>query len=687
MQVVNEVESLKKLKLLHLKSLCRDKNLAISGTKAVLIGRLTGLPPEKASSTKSKKKVTSTKTGEGQVETDCIGQASGDALINTPSNTSQAPGESVLTESSNHEQLGIYHDFEQPEKNVQPVDDQRSPPRSHEDRGEVSPVTEESTARPWWLDLQLVSNVTSYYGRSGKLTHQLSIQPHGTGYTQAVEPNAVNSYTASHSFFARDEDQITPNLLAREYEPVGQPHSSLIKATPILDMTLTRKLGGNCLSSPYEPAPYDEERREVSTVTEQGEARPERSGGQLPSTARHYQRVAPTSPNLSHAIAPTMVFAQGQDRALGHMLAQDYDPRGLLEIPSRVEPTPIQDITCKRKFIEKPFVTPFKKISKPNCNTIQKPCLENLLTCDSIDLHVNWYNRIFDKLLDRLESPEEDKQDLKRLGMITKAQLIEISVGDEKIQAISCLRFLIARLYNKLSTMEEEGSSLFSVLSLPSVIKVEEVTKGISCGMLTSKETVYFISYTGELLGSDSQLVSDPKRNIRSDWEEFIKSRSIDDINECKDLLELVRTSDFDTYPHGISRHFISGCNDSELLEHAKTYVLANLAPNSTSGEWKSIFDCFAEFNSIHKSMPTTKTSTSTSLSLFLPASHYVEKVYRKTELDKLLHEAICSIQTSNRTHLCLKLTGQIIGNDQEGVVILWQELLGCDVEGVKRLM
>jgi hypothetical protein len=83
--------------------------------------------------------------------------------------------------------------------------------------------------------------------------------------------------------------------------------------------------------------------------------------------------------------------------------------------------------------------------------------------------------------------------------------------------------------------------------------------------------------------------------------------------------------------------------------------------------------------------MPNTKTSTSPSLSLFLPASHYVEKVYRESEHGKILHEAICSIQTSNRTHFCLKLTGQIIGNDQEGVVIIWQELLGCDAEGVKK--
>lgn len=76
--------------------------------------------------------------------------------------------------------------------------------------------------------------------------------------------------------------------------------------------------------------------------------------------------------------------------------------------------------------------------------------------------------------------------------------------------------------------------------------------------------------------------------------------------------------------------------------------------------------------------------TTKSELAMFLPSAHYVEKVYRTAEDGKSLHEAICAIQTARRTHLCLRMTGQIIGNDEEGLVALWGELLGCDERGVR---
>lgn len=73
-------------------------------------------------------------------------------------------------------------------------------------------------------------------------------------------------------------------------------------------------------------------------------------------------------------------------------------------------------------------------------------------------------------------------------------------------------------------------------------------------------------------------------------------------------------------------------------------------------------------------------------LGLYLPSVHHVESVSLSTAAHggKPLHPLVASVQTdSGRAHLCLRLTGQVVGNEEDGMVDVWRTLLACDARGV----
>ena len=56
---------------------------------------------------------------------------------------------------------------------------------------------------------------------------------------------------------------------------------------------------------------------------------------------------------------------------------------------------------------------------------------------------------------------------------------------------------------------------------------------------------------------------------------------------------------------------------------------------------------------------------------LFLPQQHCIESVSFMAHL----HPALCVVQTINFAHLVVALTGQVVGNEDEGLFEGWQSV------------
>ena len=61
---------------------------------------------------------------------------------------------------------------------------------------------------------------------------------------------------------------------------------------------------------------------------------------------------------------------------------------------------------------------------------------------------------------------------------------------------------------------------------------------------------------------------------------------------------------------------------------------------------------------------------------------HHVEKVSFISRDGQALHPAVACVQTPNREYFVLRENGLQIGCEEDGVVNLWMELLGCTASG-----
>lgn len=63
---------------------------------------------------------------------------------------------------------------------------------------------------------------------------------------------------------------------------------------------------------------------------------------------------------------------------------------------------------------------------------------------------------------------------------------------------------------------------------------------------------------------------------------------------------------------------------------------------------------------------------------------HHVESTHFTTRTQTALHPALAIVQTPGREYYILKDNGMQIGCEEDGVVEVWQRIVGCDVRGVK---
>ena len=100
--------------------------------------------------------------------------------------------------------------------------------------------------------------------------------------------------------------------------------------------------------------------------------------------------------------------------------------------------------------------------------------------------------------------------------------------------------------------------------------------------------------------------------------------------------------------------------------------------PHSISGSYEST----STSSHLYSSLPipiVSKTFAPKKLGFYLPPPLCVESIH----FDALMIAELAIIQTVGQGGLIvLRLTGQSIGNEVEGVGRLWQEILECDERG-----
>ncbi|KAH8088569.1 hypothetical protein HD553DRAFT_257406, partial [Filobasidium floriforme] len=176
---------------------------------------------------------------------------------------------------------------------------------------------------------------------------------------------------------------------------------------------------------------------------------------------------------------------------------------------------------------------------------------------------------------------------------------------------------------------------------------------------------------------------------LRPDWQAYLESKT--DISRCPStsavLLDRVRTKHEEDFSQGIARIWLKRMEanlDADVVRVAKRYVLSNVALNSISGELLSTMQMDAIWAG--KAGAEVKPKVWNTVSLFLPESHQVELVsFNITTNGKRyeLHPSIAVVARKTSEDLVLRMTGQVIGNVDQGVSELYKHVLGCDDRGV----
>ncbi len=63
---------------------------------------------------------------------------------------------------------------------------------------------------------------------------------------------------------------------------------------------------------------------------------------------------------------------------------------------------------------------------------------------------------------------------------------------------------------------------------------------------------------------------------------------------------------------------------------------------------------------------------------------HHVESVHFMSPRGDELHPAVAVVQTPHREYFVLRDNGMQIGCEEEGVAVVWQEILQCDDKGLQ---
>ncbi|PCH39764.1 hypothetical protein WOLCODRAFT_67849 [Wolfiporia cocos MD-104 SS10] len=284
---------------------------------------------------------------------------------------------------------------------------------------------------------------------------------------------------------------------------------------------------------------------------------------------------------------------------------------------------------------------------------------------------------------------------------------------DSERQLSIAIRFVTSRLWFALSV----GSGSRDMSSNPwlrrAVVDTQEVIQGEIWSVTTAlpsnsarhlqlRETFYVLEATCEVIGrqADGSLPGNGKQHdqsnintypARADWSAYIAENmpSSTVTHSCARLNELVKWPNHEEYERGISRLWLNRVSGEGKLGEVKRavaerYVFACLVANSISGRWMSATSMAQEF----AGMPSRTDATASrmkppSVKLYLPEHHHVESVHFTTSCGRTMHGALASVQTPHREYYILRDNGMQVGCEEEGVALVWQEVLKCDARGL----
>ncbi|VDC05574.1 unnamed protein product [Peniophora sp. CBMAI 1063] len=255
---------------------------------------------------------------------------------------------------------------------------------------------------------------------------------------------------------------------------------------------------------------------------------------------------------------------------------------------------------------------------------------------------------------------------------------------DNPKQLTVAFRFLQTRLWFTLSigALANAGGDPLAWLR-STVVGAQEIVPGEIWQITTSTcESFYVLEATCEVIGHPPGC-DGAVPTMRADWMDHTAA-----LGDGKPLLQSMRWAHNEEYERGLSRHWISRTRHMSesgvaLRAVGERYTLACVISNSVSGAWMSTTEMAQGLSGPVQSIQTTKKKSSKqTLGLFLPAHHHVESVHFTAIGDQSLHPALAIIQTPAREYFILRDNGMQVGCEEDGVVEMWQKVLGCDAHG-----
>ncbi|CCL98412.1 uncharacterized protein FIBRA_00409 [Fibroporia radiculosa] len=217
-------------------------------------------------------------------------------------------------------------------------------------------------------------------------------------------------------------------------------------------------------------------------------------------------------------------------------------------------------------------------------------------------------------------------------------------------------------------------------------------------------EIFYVLEATCEVVGRPSLM--SPKGNsdtfassfselstlpIRADWSSYIEDHmSPSNSGSSSSLLSLLKWANHEEYDRAISRLWLKRIVGEGALGEAKRvvaerYVFACVVANSIGGQWMTATAMAQEFAGLpapRVGNPSAKQRPKL-VNLYLPEHHHIESVYFTASEGQQLHAALAVVQTPHRSYYILRDNGMQVGCEEDGIGLLWQQLLGCDASGV----
>ncbi|CAG8456698.1 16505_t:CDS:2 [Cetraspora pellucida] len=277
------------------------------------------------------------------------------------------------------------------------------------------------------------------------------------------------------------------------------------------------------------------------------------------------------------------------------------------------------------------------------------------------------------------------------------------SSNDHTYQLFVTLRVWVARFY----CYTQYGGYTGLLENMPCILDTDEIIDEIWKIRLVNGDELMVLCATGEVIGHcfdnihDNDNTQEPSRigwltlknwiaaelrygkvkeQLRVDWATYICSKSQFTPDNNKEhhilpstidnspvfLISKVITEN-ENYPNSIHKSITFENNPLEYIYSAR-YVLSSVEPFTVSGtlqpkpHWK-VARILAFKHSLLECVESIR----------LPG----EKVFGKT-----LSENVCFVQTPSRGVFVLRVTGQIIGNEDDGINFMWQMILGCGYYG-----